>query len=776
MTSFLTLATLLAILAWTDGGAGPRSPQAAAFLALLGLAGLLTPSLRSPGVRTRVIRLAWLVAAGAAFWCSEGVLQAYVLAAALGFGLARSTVSRTAALAALFFAGFVAVRDYLPLWVPLSNASAEWSAAFATAIGQEARLGPTRFGMWMVAAALAIAAATAATQGRRALPGVALAALLALAVPPAVLALDRVVSARPTLLYAWPGDEEAILLLLLLLPIGILARVHSPRDRAFAPRVALAGAAIAILAGVALLATSRGFPAARPRVLLDGRGGFSLERLEWGRYGPDAPQGASLATLPDVLAAWRFPLTVSSSAISPALLAEHDVLVVMNPKANYAAAEHQAIWDFIARGGGLLVLGDHTNILGSREPLDALLWPARIRVLFDSAIPEVERWTWYGCARMQPHPLLRGVDDETDVKISVGASLALEGDAVPLILGRHAFSDAGDSTNARGAYLGNMRPDPSERRGDLVVAAEAPHGRGKIVVFGDTSPFQRGAITQSRDLVLRLLVYLGTPGHATLERPWRTAGAGLLAVGLLALLFAPPGAGGVAGIAAVAALLTFAVERTARIELPEPDRSNIAWIDVAHGNRVDLHSGRDDGISGLTDHLSRHGWLALTMKRFDPRDLTNAQAFVTVAPAFPFPERERKAIVRFVEEGGLLVVASGYEEGRGSASLLAEFGFTLGSTPLGAAHAAKTRLAIPGLLMHEAWPVASSTGDATILAEAWDIPFVMARRVGRGGVLVIGDSQFLGDAKQENVEQAITVNIEFLKKAIELARGSENSP
>jgi hypothetical protein len=159
------------------------------------------------------------------------------------------------------------------------------------------------------------------------------------------------------------------------------------------------------------------------------------------------------------------------------------------------------------------------------------------------------------------------------------------------------------------------------------------------------------------------------------------------------------------------------------------------------------------------------------MKRFDAKELASARAFVTMAPSIPYRAAERQALVRFVKEGGLLIVASGYEEGRGSAALLAEFGFGIGSTPLGAAHASRTSFDGTGLLMNEAWPVESSANDVTVLAESWDVPFIAMRRVDRGAVLVIGDSRFLSDDHLESPERAVDVNIEFFRKAIEAALG-----
>jgi hypothetical protein len=224
-------------------------------------------------------------------------------------------------------------------------------------------------------------------------------------------------------------------------------------------KIATVASMATALTGLVLLTWGRPIPWNPGKVLIDTRGSFNMEAIRWGAYGREVPQGASLATLPNVLGAYGFETATSDTLINAAALEGTDVLVVMNPDTAFTDAEHKTIWDFVNRGGGLLVLGDHTNIMGVMEPFNTLLEPAGISLNFDSVIPKVDRWSWYGCMRFHPHPVTRRLRDEAELKLSVGASLTLDERAVPLLSGRDAFSDAGDWDNAQGAYLGNMAFD-----------------------------------------------------------------------------------------------------------------------------------------------------------------------------------------------------------------------------------------------------------------------------------------------------------------------------
>jgi hypothetical protein len=158
------------------------------------------------------------------------------------------------------------------------------------------------------------------------------------------------------------------------------------------------------------------------------------------------------------------------------------------------------------------------------------------------------------------------------------------------------------------------------------------------------------------------------------------------------------------------------------------------------------------------------------MHRMDLEELAEGRVFATVAPAFAFSSQERRALRQFVESGGLLVVATGYEERRGAESLLADFGYAIGRTPIGAAHQSVTHLEGQRALMHESWPVERPEGHGEVWVESWGFPLVVFERFGAGGLLVIGDSRFLCDVKIENAESYVETNIDFLRKAFEVAQ------
>ena len=769
MRDFLCISLFVLALAVLEAAVGP---QAAALRSVLGMALALVAVIPLlPGVRGTLP----LVGAAAAFVLAGALPPARGFLLAAGFaGVAlaqrgeRPITAATLAVTALGYAVFAAVRDWLTLWPVLLALSSGTSALAAGLVGVPARLGPTAFGAWIVIAVAIVFLARVAVV-RRVQRGRGLGALLLLGLAPVVwLAFGRL-----SLVSGLHALQFRIVLFVLCLPaLAVFLRAHATGAAAVRPpgRRLVAAAAALLVVGLVLLSWSTRIPARAVRLVVDTRGSFSMEPLQWGVYGSQATQGASLATLPALVAAHGFACTLHDTTIDAALLERHDVLVVMNPTRNYSPAEHAAIWEFVRRGGGLLVLGDHTNIQETMEPVNTLLAPCGVRIEFDSAIPLVERWSWFNCMRIHPHPVTRGLEDESQIKLSVGASLHLPPAALPLLSGREAFSDPGNWLNVTGAYLGNMRPDPGEPRGDLPLAAACTVGRGRVIVFGDTSPFQRTAVTHSHRLVLRVLTYLAGRRAGTAPFGVRAAGSVLLVAGAV-LLAHPAALPALAVAAAVSGAWLAGVDRVAIVEPPPgPRRGEVAWIDLAHGNRVDRHAGRDDGIGGFVDHLWRQKYVPLAMHHMDLDELTQGRVFATVAPAFAFTSEERRALRRFVESGGLLVVATGYEERRGAESLLADFGYAIGRTPIGAAHQSVTHLEGERALMHESWPVERPEGHGEVWVESWGFPLVVHERIGAGSLLVIGDSRFLCDVKLESPENFVETNIDFLRKAFEVAQ------
>ena len=461
----------------------------------------------------------------------------------------------------------------------------------------------------------------------------------------------------------------------------------------------------------------------------------------------------------------------ANAVMSPDLSARDiegaDALVIIYPDKPWDPGQLQRIWDFVNRGGALCLFGEHTvREKNGGDRFNELLEPTAIRVLYDSATFAVGGW-------LQSYEALSHVttfglpDERNEFGIVIGASLAAPWPARPLIMGRWGWSDWGDPGHS--SMMGNHVYDPGERLGDVILAAEQRVGRGRVLVFGDTSSIANGINVGSYVFTSRVFGYLADRGD-DLQAPWRVlfaALASLLLIGLFAVRARPAET---AVILAALALCRIAGSTvTARGAEMMPDSANdaeykVAYIDASRPALYSSESWRDDGLMGLALNLMRNGYQVFMMHDLSAERLSRASLFVSVAPAESYTEAERQAIRRFVEQGGVFILTVGYDARGPSLSLLREFGLTFGEAtasgeaspivkPLGFFKSPYLRHGDQAFFVrfHAAWPVRGvDPGTVTPIAYGrGDIPVIVLRRVGKGKMVFVGDSSF---AMNRNLE------------------------
>ncbi len=479
----------------------------------------------------------------------------------------------------------------------------------------------------------------------------------------------------------------------------------------------------------------------------------SYGRLSSGMYGMLPPYLESLGAR-----------VVISPDMSEEDLRDADAAVLIFPDDPWADGQLERIWAFVRRGGSLLVLGEHTTRErdGTSRFNDALE-PTQMRVAFDSATFAVGGWLQ--SYETMIHPATAGIpDDLNQLGVVIGASVEAGWRARPIIVGRWGWSDIGDEGSSQ-AMMGNDRYNPGERLGDILLAAEQPFGKGKIVAFGDTSSLTNGINVGSHVFTSRLFTYL-VGGSARALAHLRAILGLLLAIVIVVLLIRylnPQGATmialGLAGSFAVSVAMT----SRAWLVLPDGRRhspNNLAYIDASHVEANSGESWRGDGIGGLVLTLMRNNYVTLSLPRVDSQSLGRAGLLLCIAPRRAFSRAERAAVREFVTQGGNLIIIAGYDDAGPSRALLSDFGFTVGAdgrddrepAPMGHFKSPYLRSQEQRVYVrfHAAWPVTCDDPAAQVIAYGKDnLPVIILRRVGAGKVAVIGDTNF---AANDNLE------------------------
>lgn len=241
----------------------------------------------------------------------------------------------------------------------------------------------------------------------------------------------------------------------------------------------------------------------------------------------------------------------------------------------------------------------------------------------------------------------------------------------------------------------------------------------------------------------------------------------------------------------------------------KPDgRNRLAYIDAAHLGAYSDESNRPDGIFALQHALMREELLVLQLYDLTYERLSRAGLLASIGPQRPFSAGEREAIKQFVEEGGIFILMAGYDRSAASRELLADFGFAIGAVPpwlpKGTEPAPLGHFKAPYfkqgneyetfVRFRAAWPVecfdpkaqviASGIAEPTFNPDAGrfetdktpTLPVIVVRDVGKGKVVVIGDTEFATNRNLENEDgkpiEGLYENIDFWRWFLPKLRGT----
>ena len=444
-----------------------------------------------------------------------------------------------------------------------------------------------------------------------------------------------------------------------------------------------------------------------------------------------------------------------SAELSDEDLAEADVLLLLPPgrgetgKGLEDPQRRERIWEFVRRGGSLLVAAEPETHPGAvKNVFNEVLAPTAIRVRDDTAVSLTERWE-FNC-RPLPHAATSGLDaGRGEFGFGRGASLIAGWPASPLIVAPWSWSEPG-SDAAAGA---TARYSPGDKLGDLVLAAEQRVGRGRVVVLGDAACLDDNMLVGAYPFAGRLLAYLAAKTGSPQALLRQLLGLAAMACLVALLLWRPDTIRLMVAVVVLAATISCcaAASNSSRDLLPEgrPDSAHpVAYIDASHTGPESSDPAREDGLGQLARTLMRNGYLPLETSDIGAKRLERAALLISMAPARQFSAAERKAVRGFVEGGGTFISMVGAQEAAASRPLLADFDLRIPLSPVPPSEIVRETVPLGRFRQlygnpvqktfaefYAGWPV-EGPADAEVLV-AWsdgakDYPVVISRKIGKG--------------------------------------------
>ncbi len=430
-------------------------------------------------------------------------------------------------------------------------------------------------------------------------------------------------------------------------------------------------------------------------------------------------------------------------------LAEVDVLILKAPTDAYDAGEIEEIVAFVRRGGGLLLVGDHTNVFGTSTYLNPVAERFGIHYNHDGTYDlDTDGLSIYETRAVFPHPTVAHLG-----RFLFATSCSLD---APL-----TAAGAITGYGIKALYLDYSRenffridaPDFDKDYGLILQQVALTSGRGRVVAFTDSTVWSNFFmfIPGKWELAEGALNWLNRSNRLVWV-PWllmavAAAGAGIL-LRRRAKGAAVVDSRGVALALACAALAIIAARGLAAASYPRLEK-------IAH-NTTEIAFERDHGnmlipsetifLDPVNAYHVFYTWTQRVSARPRMAPLTEAvQCDIIVLPniARRFAAADLQLIKGYVESGGRLLVLHGNGSDDAAANeVLGMFGLAVEDQRDGAV------MDLKGGAIQRLVPVYGVTGGTPLLYDSFGRPVAAFADVGAGSgrVTVFAASSLFSDA------------------------------
>jgi len=428
------------------------------------------------------------------------------------------------------------------------------------------------------------------------------------------------------------------------------------------------------------------------------------------------------------------------AGITEDALAECAVLVLKTPSKAYSDSEIEVIVRFVNRGGGLFVIGDHTNVFGTTTTLNPLLARFGLALNYDATYELPSGYfTRYDTPRMTFDPVMQHTDH---FQFLTSCSIDVPLSGWRMIVGAPILASQADYSTED--FFAESAFTLSSMFGAFTQVAAVPHGRGRVLLFTDSTCFSNFSVHMDGypQFLLGVFGFLGRRNPAVPVREIFAAvtlacvlGLGLLAMknrrlpGVLYLVL-----GVVIGWAAFSGTVRWV--HHAAYPLPEP-RAEIPYVyfDMQHSDVSIMPQPPRRFSEDRKQHFET--FFVWTQRIHQVPRLLHAPLEVPLVPGRPYVMLDptsslSEEFLAFIEayvkeDGGRLVLMDRPDSHlRGLTAILDRFDLNIG---LGE----RSRIALSG------------AGIKRIPAESSDPILISYAERGEGVVALVSDSTFFSD-------------------------------
>lgn len=407
----------------------------------------------------------------------------------------------------------------------------------------------------------------------------------------------------------------------------------------------------------------------RPMKILidDGHGGWEDTKVPFTteKYGRFSTYNYSL--FKQWLSLHHKVITTPADSDLPKDLNQFEVVILKTPARDYTLDEIKRLTGYVNDGGGLLLIGDHTNLFGHTARLNTIAKPYGLEFRIDAAYP----WQTPEIPYRHEQKLndgnatfLNGIPSFTILTAATILDRTIWG--LPLVISTTLASEGADYSNKN--YFGPLRLSPDDTVGPLALSVAVPYGDGKVIAWGDSTIWSSFSMFHPGypEIILRLIGYLGSPSYHSLGQAFVVVAIifllGILLImqrkmgylNVLALLFV------VLPISVLTALVVPWKNQWPDIRNMVPSTVRSVELDLSHSNFSMNIQPTEQAISEYNTYTTFYAWIGRTGILPIPVntlvDLDPIRPLVFLNPVKLFTGTELAAIANFVRTGGRLLI------------------------------------------------------------------------------------------------------------------------
>lgn len=355
----------------------------------------------------------------------------------------------------------------------------------------------------------------------------------------------------------------------------------------------------------------------------------------------------------------------TGSLLTLNLLNNYDILVLKCPTDPYSDREIKDIIEFVTEGGGLYLIGDHTNVFGMNYYLNMVSENFGIEFLTDSTYELGTGMTSnYKTDKLFSHPVMQNVEE---FEFLTSCTLKAPINSENVIIGNRLLGEPG--TYSTENFFREKFESLDIEYGLLLQVAAVKHGKGRVLAFTDSTCFSNfcvfmdgykdfnlGAIEYLNreniysylNIVLVILAFVSLVGTIYIMR--KDGGSHILfiflTIGLLAISFAIP-------------VFTHINEINYQVTTPHSEYTKICfeqeYSDVIIDNSREITLSMDNVYSTFFVWVQRVDYYP-SIENTLMDAMNNGDVVVIINPIKSFTDEKIKQISEYVKKGGEILI------------------------------------------------------------------------------------------------------------------------